>query len=186
MSEAKITLNKKEWQFQKSKMSFLGQTEGKDSIKPDKSKVAAVVNMEAPQNLGELRILLGMVNQLGKFLPSRESVKHPLDGLLSPTTHGCWGQPQDQAFKEVKDLLSSSQVLSLYDWNLPTKSYSRQFLLRVGSSVLSATSRWQLESCCICFIFSSPRRALLHSNRERDFGKKLVLFLISRLLFWLD
>ena len=67
LSKTKITLNKKKCQLRKSEISFLGQTVGKDGIKPEPANVSTVVGIEAPQNVGELRRSLGMVNQLGKF-----------------------------------------------------------------------------------------------------------------------
>lgn len=56
---------------------------GKNGVKPDPDKVSAVVNMEAPQNVSELRRFLGMVNQLGKFVPNLATVTEPLRALLS-------------------------------------------------------------------------------------------------------
>jgi len=121
LSNAKITLNKEKCQFRKSEISSLGQTVGKDGIKPDAAKVTAIVNMEAPQNVGELRRFLGMVNQLGKFLPNLATVTDPLRGLLSSSSSWHWDQPQRHAFDEIKRMLTSSPVLSLYDPNAPTK-----------------------------------------------------------------
>ena len=77
--------------------------------------------MEAPQNVSELRHFLGMVNQLGKFLPNLATVTEPLRGILSIRSNWYWGQPQEHAFNEIKQTLSSSPVLSLYDPTLPTK-----------------------------------------------------------------
>ena len=121
LSKAKITLNKEKCQLRKSEISFLGQSAGKDGIKPEPAKVSAVVGIEAPQNVGELRRFLGMVNQLGKFLPNLATVTEPLRGLLSTEVSWHWGEPQNYAFREIKRMLSSAPVLSLYDPNLPTK-----------------------------------------------------------------
>ena len=121
MSQAKFTLNKEKCQFRKSEISFLDQTVGKDGVKPEPDKVSAVENMEAPQNITELRRFLGMVDQLGKFLPNLATVTDPLRGLLSTGSSWHWSQPQRHAFNEIKRMLSSSPVLSLYDPNLPTK-----------------------------------------------------------------
>ena len=121
LADAKITLNEEKCQFRKSEITFLGHTVGRDGIKPDPAKISAVANMEAPQNVSELRRFLGMVNQLGKFLPNLATVTEPLRGLLSTSSSWQWGQPQRHAFNEIKKMLTSSPVLSLYDPNLPTK-----------------------------------------------------------------
>ena len=80
-----------------------------------------MVNMESPQNVSELRRFLGMVNQLGKFLPNLVTVTEALRVLLSSRSSWYWDQPQVHAFNEIKQMLSSSPVLSLYDPCLKTK-----------------------------------------------------------------
>ena len=121
LSKANITLNKEKCEFRKSEIYCLGQIIGKNGVKPDPDKVSAVVNMEAPQNVSELRRFLGMVNQLGKFLPNLATVTEPLRALLSTQSSWYWDQPQVRAFDEIKQMLSSSPVLSLYDPSLKTK-----------------------------------------------------------------
>ena len=80
LSKANITLKEK-CEFRKSEIYCLGQIIGKNGVKPDPDKVSAVVNMEAPQNVSELRRFLGMVNQLGKFLPNLATITEPLRAL---------------------------------------------------------------------------------------------------------
>ena len=75
-------------------------------VKPEPDKVSAVVNMEAPQNITELRRFLEMVNQLGKFLPNLATETEPLRGLLSTGSSWYWDQPQRDAFNEIKRMLS--------------------------------------------------------------------------------
>ena len=121
LSKANITLNKEKCEFRKSEIYCLGQIIGKNGVKPDPDKVSLVVNMEAPQNVSELRRFLGMVNQLGKFLPNLATVTEPLRALLSTRSSWYWDQPLVRAFDEIKQMLSSSPVLSLYDPSLKTK-----------------------------------------------------------------
>lgn len=56
-----------------------------------------------------------MVNQLSKFAPNLADETKPLRELLSTKNHWKWDTPQEQAFIRLKDLLSSSEVLALYD-----------------------------------------------------------------------
>ena len=67
LSKAKIILNKEKCWLRKPEIFPLGQSVGNDGVKLDPAKVSAVVGIEAPQNVGEFREFLGMVNQLGKF-----------------------------------------------------------------------------------------------------------------------
>jgi hypothetical protein len=46
-------------------------------VRSSPGKVQAIIMMEVPQNVKKLRRFLGMVNQLGKFLPNLASVTEP-------------------------------------------------------------------------------------------------------------
>lgn len=71
--------------------------------------------MKPPANVSELRRFLGMINQLSKFSPCLAEKTKPLRDLLSSKIQWVWGHSQDKAFKEIKEALSSSEVLALYD-----------------------------------------------------------------------
>ena len=71
--------------------------------------------MKPPSNVSELRRFLGMVNQLNKISPGLADKTKPLRDLLSSKNQWLWGHTQDDAMKQIKDALSSSEVLALYD-----------------------------------------------------------------------
>lgn len=64
---AGITLNTDKCDFSKSEMRFLGHVVSVSVISPDSCKTEAVKRM--PMTVNILRSLLGMVNQLGRFIP---------------------------------------------------------------------------------------------------------------------
>ena len=69
--------------------------------------------METQPNVGDVHRFLGMVNQMGKFIPNlAEKTKH-LRELAC-----IWDSAQQSSFEELKDLLASSPILSLYDPSL--------------------------------------------------------------------
>ncbi len=78
MQKAGITLNVKKCELSKRKVHFLGHI-----ISPDPAKTAAIRNMTEPSNVSELRSFLGMVNQLGRFIPQLADKDKALRGLLS-------------------------------------------------------------------------------------------------------
>ena len=58
---------------------------------------------------------MGMVNQLGKFSPNLAELTQPLRELLGKNCTWLWGPNQEQAFTQVKEELSKSTTLTLYD-----------------------------------------------------------------------
>ena len=73
LESAGVTLNPKKCEFSKSSLKFLGHVIDKNGISADPEKVHAITELPPP-----------MINQLGKFLPSRAKVTRPMIALLSP------------------------------------------------------------------------------------------------------
>ena len=58
-----------------------------------------------------------MVNQLAKFLPRLAEAGEPLRCLLKKDQEWFWDAPQEKAFRQIKDMLISTEVLAHYDTN---------------------------------------------------------------------
>jgi hypothetical protein len=129
--EAKgAALNPEKCEFGKRIVRFLGHIVDQVGIRPDPQKTAAILEMERPQNISELRRFMGMANQLGKFSPNLAEVSQPLRELLSIKKAWLWGPSQEQAFQLVKEELSCPSVLALYDPHAKSKiSADRCFLI---------------------------------------------------------
>ena len=118
LNEAGLTLNKEKCVFNATSIKFLGQLVDNTGVKADPDKILAIQGLKPPTNVSELRRFLGMVNQLSKFAPNLADETKPLRELLSARNHWKWDAPQEQAFDKLKALLSSSEVLALYDPSL--------------------------------------------------------------------
>ena len=120
ISSAGLISSKEKCIFGVTKISFLGQSVGTDGIQPDPEKLQAIYAIKPPSNVSELRRFLGMINQLSKFSPHLTDKTQPLRVLLSSKSHWVWGKEQELAFNKLKDSLTSSEVLAMYDPNLDT------------------------------------------------------------------
>lgn len=54
----------------------------KEGIRPDTAKIKAITHLEKPQNISELRRMLGMIHYLGRYVPHLSDVIRPLNELL--------------------------------------------------------------------------------------------------------
>ena len=70
LQEAGITLNEKKCVFMRDRVKFLGQIVDQAGVRPDSDKVSAILKLKTPTCVGDIRRLLGMTNQLGKFSPN--------------------------------------------------------------------------------------------------------------------
>ena len=100
IESAGCTLSKNKCEFSKETLTFLGHVIGKQGVSSDPDKTRAIVKMEEPKTLKELRRFMGMANQLGKFSPNLAECSQPLRELLSPRSHGCGDQPRRRHFRK--------------------------------------------------------------------------------------
>lgn len=115
--EAGIKLNADKLFVGLTEVPYFGHLLSVEGLKPDPSKISAIKEMEPPKNKGELETILGMVNYLAKFSPNLSAITAPMRQLLSKEVEFIWDQPQNEAFEEVKNILTSSPgpVLAYFD-----------------------------------------------------------------------
>ena len=118
---AGATLNPSKCEFRRRKLKFLGQIVDEQGIRADPYKLTAITEMVLPTNISELRLFMGMVNQLGKFSMNMADLTQSLRQLLSKTSTWFWDPAQDQAFAKVKEELTKPTVLALCNPQARTK-----------------------------------------------------------------
>ena len=89
------------------------------STRNHSSKIEAITNALESTDVQELQSFLGLLNYYSKFIRNLSSILHPLNQLLKDTQKWEWTNECSQAFKRVKDQLTSSEVLTHYDPKLP-------------------------------------------------------------------
>ena len=136
IADLNITLNLEKCEFSKSEVRVLGNIVGTNRISSDPSKIAAVVNLPAPKNIKEARSFLGMVNQLSKFTNHLTEKAKPLRGLLSKNNSWTWSHTEDNAFKDIKECLTTPPVLAFYVFSRKTKVCSDTSKYGIGGVIL--------------------------------------------------
>jgi hypothetical protein len=116
-----LKLNQSKCVFAAESLTFLGHTLSADGVKPDLSKVEAIVNMPLPESKSDHQRFLGMVNYLAKFVPNLSQITTPLRDLLKKDVHFDLQQPQLDAIEELKRLITSPPCLRFFDPNLPSR-----------------------------------------------------------------
>ena len=114
-----IRLKREKCEFMKPSMSYLGHIIDKDGLHTDKIKVKAIVDSPAPKDKAELRSLLGLINYYGRFIRNCSSLLHPLNRLLRNDVKWKWNNDCERSLTKVKNIVSSSQVLTHYSTERP-------------------------------------------------------------------
>ncbi|XP_061177726.1 uncharacterized protein K02A2.6-like [Saccostrea echinata] len=116
-----LRANLEKCDFFKEQVSYCGHMISEEGLKKSPDKVNAVLNAPRPENLHQLRSFLGLVNYYRSFLPNLSAVLGPLNELLQGDKTWKWTKQCEQAFTEVKEIMTSEQVLCHYDPNQPVK-----------------------------------------------------------------
>ena len=95
-------------------------------IRPAPSKLEAIEKMPPPSNVEELRAFLGMTGSLRQFIQNYSITAAPLTDLLRNKEFAskkarkfsiAWGDKEAEAFRRLKQTLTSPTVLAFPDWN---------------------------------------------------------------------
>ncbi|GFT36785.1 uncharacterized protein K02A2.6 [Nephila pilipes] len=117
-----------------SEVKYVGQIISKSGIKPDPDHIKAIVAM--PKSKTEVRIFLGMVNFLSKYIPNVSKVTAPLREIIHENVEFNWGKEQELSFVNIKELLAKAPILKVF-------SASDEIVIQCDSS------KDELGSCLI-------------------------------------
>ena len=113
INDSGLKLNPKKCVFRKTELTYFGHLIGGDGIKPDPEMVEALLELSRPNNISELRTVLGMFQYLTKFVYDMSSVMKPMTDLLKSDVVWSWGKAQQGSFDKTKELLSYYDSMKL-------------------------------------------------------------------------
>lgn len=116
LSEKGLRCRREKCVFAQPTVEYLGHTLSAEGISKG-SKVEAVLKMPPPTDVSSLKSFLGSVQFYAKFIPSLATIAEPLYRLTKKANPWKWGDEEQTAFEQLKNVLSSDQVLVHFDPN---------------------------------------------------------------------
>ena len=110
-----VRFNRDKIQFKVSAVQYMGNLVTHEGLKPDDKKLEAILHMTQPTDVPSLQRLLGMTKFLSQYIPNESSITAPLRLLLKKGVPWNWTANQNEAFAQLKAVLSSPPVLAFYD-----------------------------------------------------------------------
>ena len=103
------------WKVQK--VNFLGVVMGEGKIEMEEDKVAGVLNWPALKTVKDVRKFLGLANYYRRFVKDFAKIARPLNNLTRKEEQWKWGDEQQGAFEQLKQVFTSRLLLVAPDIN---------------------------------------------------------------------
>lgn len=119
LRDANLTLNPDKCKFMMTETKYLGHIVSKDGVKPDPEKISAIVEYPVPRDVTQIRSFLGLLNFYRRFIPNFAEIAQPLTNLTKKNSRFSWSEEADNAFKELRKLLTKSPILKFPNFEKP-------------------------------------------------------------------
>ena len=113
-----------------AKTIFFGHKISSEGVGPDPGKVKATKEMPMPQNVSQLRSLLGALSYYRRQLPKMAARTRPLNSLLRKGVKFVFSPHHERIVRDILDELSSPNVLAFPDFEA---AFSRSRKLRLAT-----------------------------------------------------
>ncbi len=91
------------------------------SVRPSEEKIAAIEDALPPKDAAEAKSFLGLVQYFARFIPNMSSIEEPIQKMTCHGTHFRWEAPQQSAFEESKQRISSPDTLAYFKADCQTQ-----------------------------------------------------------------
>lgn len=167
-------LNKRRCEFARSEVKFLGHKLSAEGVQPDPDKLTGVQNMKQPTTVSEVWRFLGMVNQLGKFIPDLSEKSKPPPFTEKPMDMGCSTGGVLCLTQKGAGLTSNTNIIR------PKQSNQVSSFILWAGRCAHANLQWSLEPSSIRKSTDS-NRSVLCSNWKRGASSCIGMWAIQLL-----
>ena len=148
LQEKGLRINAPKSTFATDEIEYLGYTLTRDGIKPQEEKVSAILALQPPTNVKQLRRVLGIIQYYCDILEKRTDLHAPLTDLVGEcgTTKATkkrrtkkspwhWDDIHQKAFESVKTMIARDIVLAYPDFSKKFVIYTDASTRQLGSVI---------------------------------------------------
>jgi hypothetical protein len=110
-------------EFWIKEVPFLCHVDSPKRITVDPDKVKEVLDWKPPTSVSEIQSLLGLTGNYRWFILNFSKIVKPITELLKKGNKYLWSDTCDEAFKNLKKLLTTSPMLAQLDTDKPFDVY---------------------------------------------------------------
>ena len=122
--------------FAEDELEYLGYLLTRHGIAPQPKKVEAILRINPPKNVRQLRHFLGMVNYYRDMWRRRSHLLAPLSSLVSKKTKWKWTEECQRSFEEMKRVMSKETLLAFPDFEDTFHIYTDASDYQLGAVIM--------------------------------------------------
>ncbi|UYV73598.1 K02A2.6-like [Cordylochernes scorpioides] len=121
LNEYGLKANRENCNFFQESLEYCGHVIDKMGLHKTNDKIRAVLDAPEPLNVTQLRVFFGLITYYHKFIRNAADVLSPLYALLKKGTKWHFSTECRKAFRQIKEIISSDQILIAYDPKSPIR-----------------------------------------------------------------
>ncbi|KAE9162631.1 hypothetical protein PF004_g30422 [Phytophthora fragariae] len=130
--QAGFKLKMKKCHWGRSQVAFLGHIVTPTGILPNPEKVKAVMNVQSPRDIHDIRSFLGLTSNVRRYIPGYALISTPLERLKAKDAPFLWTEDCEIAFQQLKRALVKPPSLVYPDMKKRFKLYVDSSRYAVG------------------------------------------------------
>lgn len=137
-------------------------------VRPGRNKIEALVRMERPRSVKQIRQILGLASYFGRFVKNFATIVKPLTRLTKRNVSWMWEDAQERAFNNIKEKLMTQPVLMIFDPERRTEVYTDASVIGRYRSCTITGEGWKDGDGSLFQLANYQGSALLPLIRIRD------------------
>lgn len=115
LNNMNMKINEKKSVFGVQQVTFLGHHVSTEGIRPTDDKIRAILDLQPPNSVSELRSLLGLINFVGKFIPNLSAMTYHMRSLLTKQCPFTWKEDHTNELALIKQTLGKIDSLGFFN-----------------------------------------------------------------------
>jgi hypothetical protein len=136
LSEASFRVNLKKSFFAREELEYLGYVITRQGVKPQPKKVEAILRLQPPKGVRDLRRFLGMVNFYRDMFRRRSHILAPLTAMAGKNAKFQWTDKCQQSFETIKQIIAKEVILAFPDFSKPFHIYTDASDYQLGAVIM--------------------------------------------------
>lgn len=178
-----LLLNLKKCSFCCEEIDYLGYAVNSNGIRPSNRHIAAMKEYPMPRNARELRSCIGLFSYFRRFVPNFSRIARPMQNLLKENVEYNFDQHCKDSFFRLRDMLSSSPILAIYNPKRDTELHCDASSLGFGAILMQKQDDGSFHPTAFFSKATTASEAKYHSFELETMA---VLYALERFRIYLE